>query len=604
MSPTAPSPHPGMGATISNDGVTFRVWAPHAANVWVTGDFNGWDSSRNPQLERDGDGSSGYWSVLVPDVWVGQQYQFQVDTGEGIEWRIDPYARQVTSSVGNAVVYDPAAFDWSGDDFQMPDWNDIVIYELHVGTFGGEWGHGDFRQAIDRLDHLRNLGVTAVQVMPPFEYAGDVSWGYNPSHLFAVESTYGGPDAFKEFIKACHAHGLAVILDVVQNHIGPSDLSLWRFDGWHENGDGGIYFYNDDRANTPWGRTRPDYGRPEVRGFLRDNALLWLEEFHCDGLRFDATNYIRSVTGGTWDASALIPDAAEYLRWVTGEIKSRQPWKLLIAEDLQNDPAVTAPADQGGLGFDAQWDAGFVHPLRHALTVPTDEERDMYAVATAALGGDRGPGPARVVYTESHDEVANGQTRLPEAVSPGDADSWAAKKRAALGAAVVLTSPGKPMLFQGQEFLEDRWFDDSVSLDWNKSQTNEGFVTLHRDLIRLRRNADGVSAGLRGPNADALRIDNNAKVVVLHRWDHGGVHDDVVVAFNFSTNPMEHYEVGMPAGGRWAVRLNSDSPVYAAEFGGEEAFDVVADGPALDGCGQSATLRIGPYSAVVLTREE
>ena len=130
--------------------------------------------------------------------------------------------------------------------------------------------------------------------MPPFEFAGDISWGYNPSHLFAIESGYGGPDAFKRFIREAHAHGIAVIVDVVYNHFGPSDLDLWRFDGWSEGDGGGIYVYNDERAMTPWGATRPDYGRGEVRTFLRDSALTWLEEFRCDGLRFDATVYIRS----------------------------------------------------------------------------------------------------------------------------------------------------------------------------------------------------------------------------------------------------------------------------------------------------------------------
>ncbi len=127
------------------------------------------------------------------------------------------------------------------------------------------------------------------------EFAGDRSWGYNPAHPFAIESTYGGPAGFQRFVKAAHQKGIAVLVDVVYNHFGPSDLSLWQFDGWSENGMGGIYFYQDWRANTPWGDTRPDYGRREVRQYIRDNALMWLEDYRCDGLRFDATAYIRNV---------------------------------------------------------------------------------------------------------------------------------------------------------------------------------------------------------------------------------------------------------------------------------------------------------------------
>jgi 1,4-alpha-glucan branching enzyme len=604
MNFTAPSPHAGMGATLVDGGVTFRVWAPHAHHVWVIGDFNGWDSGNNPQLERDGDGGSGTWSAHVPGVHAGQEYQFQVDTGTEVVWRADPYARQMTSSVGNCVVYDPGAFDWGDNGFRMPDWDDVVIYELHIGTFGGHSGaRGSFDSAVGRLDHLRELGVSVIQVMPPFEYAGDISWGYNPSHVFAVESTYGGPDAFKGFIRAAHEHGMAVIVDVVHNHIGPSDLDLWRFDGWSENDGGGIYFYNDHRAQTPWGATRPDYGRPEVRGFLRDSAMLWLEEFRCDGLRFDATGFIRSIHGATWDEGSVIEDGNEYLAWLTTEVRNAQPWKLLIAEDLQDDPQVTALPEQGGLGFHAQWDAGFVHPVRKALTELSDEHRDMDAVAHAIMGNGRGPAGTRVVYTESHDEVANGKTRLPEAVAPGDADSWAAKKRAALGFVTVMCSPGIPMLFQGQEFLEDRWFDDSVALDWGKSDLHDGIVALHRDLIHLRRNAGHVSRGLRGAGANLLRVDNEDKLLVVHRWAEGGVHDDTVVILNFSTRVHGELPVGLPAPGLWKVRFNSDSPVYAPEFGGVDAFDVEADGPAMDGCEQSAVLTLGPYSAVVLTRE-
>ncbi len=206
---------------------------------------------------------------------------------------------------------------------------------------------GDFDRAARRLPYLRDLGVSAVQVMPPFEFAGDVSWGYNPAHLFAIESGYGGPDAFKRFIKAAHEHGIAVIVDVVYNHLGPSDLDLWQFDGWSANGGGGIYFYNDERAITPWGSTRPDYGRGEVRTFLRDSALTWLEEFQCDGLRFDATLFIRTVDGVPGDPASALPDGWSFMAWLNDEIRARQPWKLTIAEDIQDDTKLVAPTGEG-----------------------------------------------------------------------------------------------------------------------------------------------------------------------------------------------------------------------------------------------------------------
>jgi 1,4-alpha-glucan branching enzyme len=593
-----------MGAIPHGDGTSFRVWAPHAQAVFVTGPFDEWAGDRTA-LGRDGDGSAGTWSADVPGVEPGAEYRFTIRTGSGDLSRMDPYARHVTSSVGNGIVYDPAGFDWGDDAFQMPDWDDLVIYEMHIGTFAApEDRGGTFDDARRRLPYLERLGVSAVQVMPPFEFAGDISWGYNPAHLFAIESGYGGPDAFKRFIRDAHGHGIAVIVDVVYNHLGPSDLDLWRFDGWAEGDGGGIYFYNDERADTPWGATRPDYGRGEVRTFLRDSALTWLEEFRCDGLRFDATVYIRSVDGDPSNPASALPDGWSFMAWLNDEIRARQPWKITIAEDIQGDPSLVTPTADGGAGFQAQWDAGFIYGVRPALVASDDESRNIDAVADGIVGDGRGAPLSRVIYTESHDDVADGQTRVPEAISPGEADSWWAKKRSVLGSALVLTSPGIPMLFQGQELLEDRWFDDTVALDWEKASTNQGILRLHRDLIALRRDRDGSTRGLRGQNVAILRADQASKVLVMHRWMDGGPHDDTVVVANFADRTLDDLPIGLPAPGQWKVRFNSDASGYAPDFAGHDAFDAEADGPPLDGCDQSGRLSVGPYSVVVLSRED
>lgn len=593
-----------MGAIPSRSGTTFRVWAPHAQAVFVTGTFDDW-AGASTALARDDDGASDTWSAHVDGVEPGAEYKFTIRTADGDLSRMDPYARQVTNSVGNGVVYDPAAFDWTGDDFTMPGWDDIVIYELHVGTFAAKGDRrGDFDHAARRLPYLRDLGISAVQIMPPFEFAGDISWGYNPAHLFAIESGYGGPDAFKRFIKAAHEHGIAVIVDVVFNHLGPSDLDLWQFDGWSENGGGGIYFYNDDRAATPWGETRPDYGRGEVRTFLRDSALTWLEEFRCDGLRFDSTLFIRLVNGIPSDLSAVLRDGWSFMAWLNDEIRARQPWKLTIAEDLWSDPRLVTPTNEGGAGFRAQWDAGFVHRIRAAITAADDDDRAMSEVVEAIVGTDRGPAQARVIYTESHDEVANGQTRVPEAIAPGDAAGWWAKKRATLGSALVLTSPGIPMLFQGQELLADRWFDDSVAFDWSMAAAHTGILQMHRDLIELRRGGGGLTRGLRGPSVAILRADEAEKILVMHRWSEGGPGDDVIVVVNLADRHVDALRVGMPARGRWRVRFNSDSSIYARDFGGHEALDTEADPQPADGFDQSAFVSVGPYSVIVLSQDD
>ncbi len=277
--------HPGMGALPNAKGVTFRVWAPHAEKVYVIGSFNDWSKTSTRLINE----KNGYWSADVSEAKPGDEYRYLIHGVGGPVSRIDPYARKVTNAAGNGIIYEPQAFDWGDNAFHMATGNELVIYEMHVGTFNvKEKGHpGTFDSAIEKLPYLKELGTNAIEVMPIAEFAGDFSWGYNPAHPFAVESIYGGPDGFKRLVKAAHEQGIAVIVDVVYNHFGPGDLDLWQFDGWSENEKGGIYFYNDHRSQTPWGETRPDYGRGEVRQYLRDNALMWFEEYHVDGLRWD-----------------------------------------------------------------------------------------------------------------------------------------------------------------------------------------------------------------------------------------------------------------------------------------------------------------------------
>ncbi len=594
-----PSSFPGMGARLlPGGGTSFRVWAPFAERVQVAGSFSDWARGA-VDLALEG---GGYWSVDVPDAKYMDEYKYVLRHQGQTLWRNDPYAREVTRSDGNSMVIDPS-FDWEADtDFRMPAWNELVVYEMHLGTFNDTPGGpaGSFATAIARLPYLSHeLGVNAINLMPTYEFPGDFSWGYNPAHLFAIESSVGGPKALRRFIDAAHANGIAVIMDVVYNHLGPADLDLWQFDGWKLHDDrGGIYFYNDERAGTPWGHTRPDYGRPEVRQFLRDNALFWLEEFRADGLRWDSTVTIRRS-----DVGDLV-DGWSLMQWVNDEINSRQPWKISIAEDLQDDAGLIADIASGGAGFASQWDAGFVHPVRQVLITPQDTDRNMYAVAGAIEHGYGTDALQRVIYTESHDEVANGKRRLPEEIWPGWADSWFAKKRSSLGAGLVMTAPGIPMIFQGQEFLEDQWFHDEDPLDWARRDRFAGLVLLYRDLIRLRRNWYDTTRGLRGQHLHVHHVNDADKLVAFHRWEHGGPRDDVVVVANFADRAYPSYEIGFPRPGWWRVRLNSDWSGYDPEFGDVLSYDTVAGGDGRDGMPHGASVGIGPYSLVILSQDD
>jgi 1,4-alpha-glucan branching enzyme len=591
-----------MGTILYPGGVAFRVWAPFASEVFAAGTFNQWSTSANP-LANEG---NGYWSVEVPGAKIGDEYQFVIRNGtQPLIWRKNPYASEVVNSSGNAIIHDPN-FDWTGDDFTMPPWNELVIYEMHVGTFNDTScrGPGTFSEIVPKLPYLRDLGINAIEIMPVGEFSMDRSWGYNPSQPFSVESALGGPQGLYNFVKAAHAYGIAVILDVVYNHSGPGDLDLWRFDGWFDaDHDGGIYFYDNVRARTPWGATRPDYGRGEVRQYLRDNALFWLNKYRLDGLRFDSVVNIRNRNGNNNDPAGDLPDGWSLLQWINDEIRRSQPWKITIAEDLQNNEWITRDTGAGGLGFSSQWDAGFVHPVRNAIIAANDAGRDMFAVRDALCHVYNGDSVQRVIYTESHDEVANLQSRVPEEIWPGNADSWFSRKRSTLGAAMVFTAPGIPMIFQGQEFLEDGYFQDTVSLDWARLQAYSGINLLYRDLIRLRRNWFNQTRGLRGQHINVYCVNNTDKVIAFHRWENGGTGDDVIVVANFADRSYESYALGMPHAGLWRVRFNSDWQGYSADFGNHLGYDTLAVGGPMDNMPFHANMGIGPYSVLILSQD-
>lgn len=598
----SPSSRPGMGTILFPGGVAFRVWAPFASMVFAAGDFNQWSVSANP-FACEG---NGYWSVEVPGAKIGDEYQFViVNSTQPLIWHKNPYASEMVNSSGNAIIHDPN-FDWAGEDFTMPSWDELVIYEMHVGTFNDAPGHGPgtFDEILPKLPYLRDLGINAIEIMPVAEFSMDYSWGYNPSQPFSVESALGGPKGLHQFVKAAHAHGIAVLLDVVYNHCGPGDLDLWRFDGWSSSShDGGIYFYDNDRVHTPWGATRPDYGRSEVRAFFRDNALFWLNKYRLDGLRFDSVVNMRNRNGNNNDPANDLSDGWNLLQWINNEIRSSQPWKITIAEDLQNNEWITEDTGSGGAGFGSQWDAGFVHPVRRAITVVNDSDRDMWSVHDALYHRYNDNAIKRVIYTESHDEIANGHQRVPEEIWPGNADSWFSRKRSTLGAAMVFTAPGIPMIFQGQEFLEDGYFQDSMPLDWARLNAFEGINLLYRDLIRLRRNWYNQTRGLRGQHINVHHINNSDKVIAYHRWEAGGAGDDVVVIANFANRSYDDYLLGFPRDGLWCVRFNSDWMGYGSDFSNHSSFDTLASTSTRDGMPCQANVGIGPYSVIILSQD-
>jgi 1,4-alpha-glucan branching enzyme len=593
-----------MGAIPLEGSTGFRVWAPNATSVSVVGEFNDWNPEAHP-LERE---EGGLWARDVEGAMPGEQYQFEITNGEKHFRKNDAYARKIHPKTALSVIY-ADDYEWKSPPAVLPNWNELVIYELHVGTFvpGPHNSPGRFEQVMGRLPYLKSLGVNAIEIMPPMAFPGERSWGYSLTNPFAVESSYGGPDEFKQMIDAAHAQGITIILDVVYNHFGPDNLDLWQYDGWSENNKGGIYFYNDYRSWTPWGDNRPDYGRGEVRQYIRDNALFWLEEFRIDGLRFDSPLFIRNAHGDNNSPETDIAEGWSLLQWINEEIRRFFPGRITIAEDLMQNHWLTKSTGEGGAGFGTQWDSAFVRPVRENVVKIEDGERSMDEIARAVQFRYNEDSIQRVIYSESHDENANGKARIPHEINPGDTAGYFAGKRSTLAAGLVLTTPGIPMLFEGQEFLEDGWFRDDKALDWSKLQTFQGINRLYHDLIHLRRNLYGNTKGLLGPFVRVHHINDQDKVIAFHRWAEGGPKDDVIVVASFTHRALdEGYRIGLPRDGRWIIRFNSDWKGYSPDFHdvGNPDGQVMAEKEQRDGFEFSVVVSLPPYGLLILSQEE
>ncbi|MDQ6860829.1 MAG: alpha-amylase family glycosyl hydrolase [Verrucomicrobiota bacterium] len=577
-----------MGAIPYRGGVTFRVWAPNATSVNVAGSFNDWSVLANP-LTRE-DVNSGLWSVDVAGAVVGQPYKFVIN---GALWKQDPRARKVGAD-GNGIIYDTNAFDWSGDLlFARPSIDDLVAYEMHIGTFNAPNGiPATFDDAIGKLDHLSALGVSLLNVMPVNSFAPSPrSWGYDPRGSFAIEETYGGPDAFKRFVKAAHARGMAVHLDIVHNHYGsqgdPGDL--WNFDGWSggENG-GGIYFYQTPGLSGTGYGPRPNYTRDGVVNFITDDIKMWFDEYHLDGFRWDDAPDIESYTdssgGFHWNS-----DGIRLLQNLNHLIHASYPGRLSVDE---------AAYDPEYLGFDSSWDTDYPIDLARPLVTTSDADRDLFAVRD--LLQRSASKWSRIIYTDSHDtsgDLNHGQ-RLPTRISPSSPTDYWARKRSMLGAAIAFTSPSIPMLLQGTEMLETRLFSSDTALDWNNTSAHATTLAFYRDLIKLRRNLTGKTAGLRGTNQRVTTFVNDAanKVLAYHRWNRSGANDDTLVVINLQ-NTTPTLPIVFPREGLWNLVMSTDSTAYGADFS-----DVGTPSVNIPIVNATADITIGPYSALIYSR--
>jgi len=581
-SAVAQSTRSGVGAIPYADtlgtGTTFRVWAPNASSVEVAGDFNAWQYGTHLLDE-----TNEYWSLDIEGAVHGDEYKYVIN---GSLWRKDPRSRRVTDD-NNSVVVDAGRFDWSGDSFTAPAKEDLVIYELHVGSFYDPYPTDSypatFNDVAEKLDYLSDLGINCIELMPVSRFPGDRSWGYNPIDLFAIENSYGSADNLKYFVKAAHERGMAVHLDIVHNHYDAvnSDCDLWEFDGWWGSDNyGGIYFYQeDDKCCTIWGR-RPDYSRAGVQDFIMDNVRMWLDEYHLDGFRWDSPMNIKFY--GDYEFNA---DGYNLVRDINSMIHTGYPGCLSIGEDQNMD-----------MFFDSEWYDSFHYDVVDQLTKATDAERNMWTIGGQLAYGS---GLYRTIYTETHDKVGklNNAQRLVTKLDSASPGSYQARKKATLGAALTFFAPGIPILFMGQEWFEQEAFDDYDPLDWAHSEENMRAVMMFKHLIRMRRDLDSTTKGLKGTGVDVYHVNDAAKILAFHRWHSHGTNDDVVIAVNFANTLWDSYEIEFPYAGTWYEQFNSDWTLYGDDYGNVCVTQVV-----VGVAGGKAAIRLAPYSVAVFSR--
>jgi maltooligosyltrehalose trehalohydrolase len=440
-----------LGAECLGDArVRFSVWAPRPSEVAVR--LLGPEERVVPMQPR----GDGYFEVVVDDVEPLARYYFRLD---GQTDRPDPVSRLQPEGVHGPSAVVPRDTDWEERSFGGLPLRDYIIYEIHLGTFSEP---GTFAGAIDHLDELVDLGVTAVEVMPVAEFPGGRNWGYDGAHPFAVETSYGGPQGFKAFVGACHERGLAVVLDVVYNHLGPEGNYLHDY---------GPYF--TDKYQTPWGMAVnfDGAGSDHVRRYFLQNAAQWIDEFHVDALRLDAVHAIYDDTPVTF---------LEELRTVVDEREHRQRRRIhLIAETHANNPRLVEVPERGGIGMDAHWSDDFHHAVH---TLLTGEQQDYYCdygsidhlarclrdgySYTGQYSPFRGrrhgklpmgvPGERFVVAIQNHDQVGN----RPQGRRLSELASFEQQK---LAATALLLSPFVPLLFMGEEYGEVSRFPYFIS---------------------------------------------------------------------------------------------------------------------------------------------
>lgn len=591
-------------------GTYFAVWAPNAAQVFVMGDFNGWDKTSHPLNSR---GPSGIWERFFPGIGVGSTYKYHI-ISQYNDYRVDkmdPFAyRTETPPATGSVVWD-LAYEWRDQEWMVSRRQrsaldaPMAIYEVHLGSWRRVPEEGNrfltYREMAPLLAaYVQQMGFTHVEFLPLMEHPFYGSWGYQVSGYFAPTSRYGTPQDLMYLIDYFHQQGVGVILDWVPAHFPSDEHSLGYFDGTY------VYEHAESkqRIHPDWGSNIFNYGRNEVRGFLLSNALFWLKKYHIDGLRIDAVasmlyldygrkegEWVPNQYGGNENVEALA-----FLRHFNEAVYEQYPDVQTIAEESTSWPMVSRPVYVGGLGFGLKWDMGWMHDtlryLSHDPIYRKYQHQDLTFRMLYAFNEN-------FVLPLSHDEVVHGKGSLLRKM-PGD--DWRKFANLRLLFGYMYVQPGKKLLFMGGEFGQwDEWYHET-SLAWHllESAPHRGVQRWVQDLNHFYRaepalyELDNVSNGFSWIDCN----DAENSVVSLCRQGRAA-HDQLVIVGNFTPVVRQNYCVGVPQSGFWREVLNSDAEIYGGSqqgnMGGMEASPV-----AHHGYFHSLTLTLPPLALLFL----
>ena len=553
-------------------GVQFAVWAPNAKAVSVVGNFNSWDGRRHQMRML---GSSGIWEIFIPNLGEGELYRFEVHGADGnLHVKVDPLAklsevRPATASITTHLD----GYEWGDDLYMKTHWATKVfgspmnIYEVHAGSWRRDPANPDRFLDWDELSerlipYLKEMGYTHVEFLPLAEHPLDESWGYQVTGYYSPTSRYGTPDQFRHFVDLCHQAEIGVILDWVPAHFPKDAHALGRFDGT------ACYEHADPRQgeHPHWGTYIFNLGRNEVKNFLIANAMYWLKEFHCDGLRVDAVAsmlYLDYGKGpGQWvpnkDGGNINYDTLEFLKHLNSIMGRLTPHAILIAEESTSFPSITRPPEQGGLGFHYKWNMGwmndFLSYIQHEPIYRKYHHNQLTFSMVYAYSEN-------FIQVFSHDEVVHGKGSMLGKM-PGD--NWQKFANLRLTYAFQYAHPGKKLNFMGNEFGQFREWNEKRSLDWHLVSWDS-----HGKLLQMMK----VLNHLYKENAPFWEIDHyytgfewiwcddadNSIVSFVRKDDHG---NQILCVFNFTPVVRNDYRLGAPTRGKWKEIFNTDAEMF------------------------------------------